>query len=86
MKKKLLSVLLASAMLVSLTACGGNDNGAVTNNESEAPQTESTAPADNGDADAQTPETESTAPEAASTERPTTPSGQLIIGTTTDLE
>ena len=86
MKRKLLSVLLASAMLVSLTACGNNDNGAVTNNESAAPKTESTAPAEeNDDAEAREPSTESTAPEVSS-ERPTTPSGQLIIGTTTDLE
>ncbi len=86
MKRKLLSVLLASAMLVSLTACGNNDNGAVTNNESAAPKTESTAPAEeNDDAEASEPSTESTAPEVSS-ERPTTPSGQLIIGTTTDLE
>lgn len=86
MKRKLLSVLLASAMLVSLTACGNNDNGAVTNNESADPKTESTAPAEeNDDAEASEPSTESTAPEVSS-ERPTTPSGQLIIGTTTDLE
>ena len=86
MKRKLLSVLLASAMLVSLTACGNNDNGAVTNNESADPKTESTAPAEeNDDAEASEPSTESTAPEVSS-EGPTTPSGQLIIGTTTDLE
>ena len=84
MKRKLLSVLLASAMLVSLTACGNNDNGAVTNNESAAPQTESTAPADN-DTDAEEPSSEE-APAEVSSERPTTPSGQLVIGTTTDLE
>lgn len=86
MKRKLLSVLLASAMLVSLTACGNNDNGAVTNNESAAPKTESTAPADN-DADADTEESQTEeAPAEVSSERPTTPSGQLVIGTTTDLE
>lgn len=86
MKRKLLSVLLASAMLVSLTACGNNDNGAVTNNESAAPKTESTAPADDGaDADTEEPQTEE-APAEVSSERPTTPSGQLVIGTTTDLE
>lgn len=86
MKRKLLSVLLASAMLVSLTACGNNDNGAVTNNESAAPKTESTAPADN-DADADTEESQTEeAPAEVSSERPTTPSGQLVIGTITDLE
>lgn len=87
MKRKLLSVLLASAMLVSLTACGNSDNGAVTNNESAAPKTESSAPAENNEteADAEEPSSEEAAQGETTGERPTEPSGQLVIGTITDL-
>ena len=71
MKKKLLSVLLTAAMTVSLAACGGSDEGAVTNNADDANAVESTESAD---------------AEAVASERPDTPMGQLVIGTTTDLE
>ena len=40
-KKRLLSVLLAGAMALSLTACGGQQG--VTNNASEAPSSEEAA-------------------------------------------
>ena len=81
MKRKLLSVLLASSMLVSLTACGGSDDGAVTNNEDAAPQTETSAGTD----DAAEPSTEA-ADSTQAGERPTTPQGQLVLGAITDLE
>lgn len=75
MKKKLLSVLLAATMSVSLAACGSNSNNTVTNNSQE-PQTEESA--DKEDAQA--------SEETTVSERPTSPMGQLVIGTTTDLE
>lgn len=53
MKKKLLSVLLASAMVISLAACGGGDdkkNDTPANNDNQ--QVENNTPADNNDADA----------------------------------
>lgn len=67
MKKRLLSVLLTTAMAVSLVACGGDDD-AVTNNGSDA--VESTESAD----------------AAVVSERPDAPTGQIIIGSTTDME
>lgn len=89
MKKKWLSVLLAASMTVSLAACGGNDNNAVTNNENDKPQTDNAANADQN----QTPSTETSdttttegADNAATSTRPDTPMGQLIVGTDTDLE
>lgn len=82
--KKVLSALLTVAMVASLSACGNQEQ--VTNNESVAPA-QSEAPADNAAED----DAETTAPaesEAAdaSAEKPTEPTGQLIIGSTTDLE
>lgn len=71
MKKKLLSVLLTAAMTVSLTACGSSSDGAVTNNADDANSVESTESADK---------------ETVVSERPEAPMGQLVIGTTTDLE
>lgn len=86
MKRKLLSVLLASAMLVSLTACGNNDNGAVTNNEDAASQTQAQTEAQgSASTDAAEPSTDA-AGDTQAGDRPTTPQGQLILGTTTDLE
>lgn len=84
MKRKLLSVLLASSMLVSLTACGGNNDSAVTNNENAAPQTQAQTEAPAA-TDAAEPSTEASDDTQAG-ERPTTPQGQLIIGAITDLE
>ncbi len=71
MKKKLLSVLLTAAMTVSLAACGSSSDGAVTNNADDANSVESTESADK---------------ETVVSERPEAPMGQLVIGTTTDLE
>ena len=71
MKKKLLSVLLTAAMTVSLAACGSSGDGAVTNNADDANSVESTESADK---------------ETVVSERPDAPMGQLVIGTTTDLE
>ena len=70
-KKRLLSVFLAAAMTVSLAACGGND-GAVTNNANDANGVESTENAG--------------AAGPVVSERPTAPMGQMVIGSTTDLE
>lgn len=72
MKKRLVSLLLAAAMATSLVACGGQDN-AVTNNPSESTTDEVT--------------TEKTADAEVETEavKPTEPTGQLIIGSITDL-
>lgn len=86
MKKKALSVLLAATMVVSMAACGSKDDNTVTNNAEVTPP--SAADADT----AQTPETtEASSPtteeaDTASMERPTEPGGQLIIGSTTDIE
>lgn len=85
MKRKLLSVLLASSMLVSLTACGGNNDSAVTNNEDAAPQTQAQTEAPAKTDEAAEPSTEAT-DDAQAGDRPTTPQGQLILGTITDLE
>ncbi len=82
--KKVLSALLTVAMVASLSACGNQEQ--VTNNESAAPaQTE--APADNApaDEDADAAPAESEAADASAA-KPTEPTGQLIIGSTTDLE
>lgn len=73
-KKRLLSAFLAAAMTVSLAACGSSDNGAVTNNANDANAVAATEAVEEG--------TEA----AAASERPTSPQGQLIIGTLTDLE
>ena len=72
--KKLLSVMLTVAMVASMTACGSQDQ--VTNNQTAAP------------AESQAVETAATEAEteAVQAEKPTTPQGQLVIGSTTDLE
>lgn len=72
MKKKLLSVLLTTAMAVSLAACGGSDDGTVTNN------------ANDSDASASVESTE--AGDAAAAVKPDSPTGQIIIGSVTDME
>lgn len=76
--KKVLSALLTVAMVATMTACGSQEQ--VTNNESAAPAetTVDTAAAEG---------TEAAETEAAETAaKPTEPTGQLIIGSTTDLE
>lgn len=65
--KRLLSLLVAGAMTVSLAACGGNQD-AVTNNPTESTATSSAE----------------TAAEPTST-RPTEPTGQVVIGTITQV-
>ncbi len=75
MKKKFLATLLTAAMVMSLAACGNQEQ--VTNNETAA-QEESTQAAESAAG------TE-TAP-AEEAEKPTEPQGQLIIGSITDLE
>lgn len=65
--KRLLSLLVAGAMTVSLAACGGSQD-AVTNNPTESTATSSAE----------------TAAEPAST-RPTEPTGQVVIGTITQV-
>ena len=69
--KKLLSLLLAGAMAFSVAACVQNEEG-VTNN----PEASSAAVSDTAD--------EGT--DAEDGARPTEPTGQLVIGTITDLE
>lgn len=83
--KKVLSALLTAAMVATLTACG--DQESVTNNESVA------APAESVADDAATPDEESAPAEAETqteaqdtAQKPTEPTGQLIIGSTTDLD
>lgn len=73
-KKRLLSTLLVAAMTVSLAACGSSDDGTVTNNANDANAVNATEAVEEG--------TEA----AAASERPESPMGQLVIGTTTDLE
>ena len=75
-KKKVLSVLLAGALALSLTACGGQQG--VTNNASEAPASEEAAQTQ-ADASAETEQAEESV-------KPETPSGQLVLGFITDLE
>lgn len=65
--KRLLSLLVAGAMTVSLAACGGSQD-AVTNNPTESTATSSAE----------------TAAEPTST-RPTEPTGQVVIGTITQV-
>ena len=74
-KKRLLSVLLAGAMALSLTACGGQQG--VTNNASEAPSSEEAA---------QTQAAASETEQAEESVKPETPTGQLVLGFITDLE
>lgn len=83
-RKKLLSVLLAAAMTVSLAACGGSGNDTVTNN---AEDTTSTSEEEASDTEAETDEADQTeGSESAQAAKPDAPTGQLIIGTTTDMD
>ena len=76
MKKKFLATLLTAAMVMSLAACGNQEQ--VTNNESAAPAESSTAVEEGAEG------TETAAAEEAV--KPTAPQGQLVIGSLTDLE
>ncbi len=76
--KKLLSLLLTAAITVSAAACGGG--GTVTNNTDDDASGAVTGGEDRGTEQAE--DMEDTVAEV----RPDTPSGQLIIGTITDLE
>lgn len=50
MKKKILSVILATAMVFSMAACGGSDNGdAAANNDADAQQEETQEPAEDAE-------------------------------------
>ncbi len=73
MKKKLLSLFLASAMVVSIAACG--NNGVTTNN----------APENTGSTNEEVGDSSQEGSEQGGT-KPTTPSGQLVIGSVTDLK
>ena len=66
MKKKLLSLFLASAMVVSIAACG--NNGVTTNN----------APENTGSTNEEVGDSSQEGSEQGGT-KPTTPSGQLVI-------
>ena len=72
--KRIASLLLAGSMTVSLAACGGQS--AVTNNAEETSSAATSSEATS----------EATAEAAATSTRPTEPSGQLVIGTTTPVE
>ena len=72
--KQIASLLLAGTMAVSLAACGGQ--GAVTNNADDSASTNTGATSDTA--------TSETSAEATST-RPTEPTGQLVIGTITQV-
>lgn len=76
MKKKFLATLLTAAMVMSLAACGNQEQ--VTNNETAAPAESSTAAEESAES------TETAAAEDAV--KPTAPQGQLVIGIITDLE
>lgn len=88
-KKKLLSMFLVAAMTVSLAACGGGGDDTVTNNSDDNS-------GDNSGSDVQdVAGTEAINESVSGTEaaggapagdRPDTPSGQIVIGSTTDLE
>ena len=73
--KQIASLLLAGTMAVSLAACGGQ--GAVTNNADDSASTNTGATSDTA--------TSETSAEATST-RPTEPTGQLVVGSTTPVE
>lgn len=73
-KKRLLSTILVAAMTVSLAACGSGGDGAVTNNANDANTSNAVETTENQ---------EST--QAQASVRPETPSGQLVIGSITDL-
>lgn len=72
MKNRIVSLLLAAVMITSLVGCGSQDS-AVTNNPSEV-MTEEMEATD-----------EATDENVAEAVKPTEPTGQLIIGSTTDL-
>lgn len=81
MKKKLLSVLMATVMTMSLAACGSSDQGTVTNN-AEVTNNDTSA---NDAADAATTEPTTDSAEVTA-ERPTEPTGQIVIGNSTTME
>ena len=72
MKNRIVSLLLAAVMITSLVGCGSQDS-AVTNNPSEVMTEEMEATDEAADEN------------VADAVKPTEPTGQLIIGSTTDL-
>lgn len=72
MKNRIVSLLLAAVMITSLVGCGSQDS-AVTNNPSEVMTEEMEATDEAADEN------------VAEAVKPTEPTGQLIIGSTTDL-
>lgn len=72
MKNRIVSLLLAAVMVTSLVGCGSQDS-AVTNNPSEVMTEEMEATDEASDEN------------VAEAVKPTEPTGQLIIGSTTDL-
>ena len=72
MKNRIVSLLLAAVMITSLVGCGSQDS-AVTNNPSEVMTEEMEATDEVADEN------------VADAVKPTEPTGQLIIGSTTDL-
>lgn len=80
MKKKVLAFLLSAVMVFGLAACG-NKQDSVTNNEDDKTQTEE--PGDQGNTDNEGEGEEEQTSEAV---KPTEPAGQVIIGSTTNIE
>ena len=86
MKRRMLALLISAAMVTSLAACGGGDDGAVSNNENDnqqAEQPDDTEVSDESEGEGDTEGGDQAAGEAV---KPTEPTGQVIIGSTTMLE
>ena len=87
MKKKIFSLLMAAIMATSLIACGGQNN-TVTNNPTEETKEDTSQNQTSSDATQEETkeETQEEAPaEETQATKPTEPTGQLIIGSVTDL-
>lgn len=86
MKKKILSMVLAAAMVFSITGCSNKSSNSTAPTEAPA-QAETEAPANDAGASEDAEQTEAPAQndgEAASRLENKTPSGQLVIGETTE--
>lgn len=79
MKKKVISVLLAVAMVASLTACGGGSNGGSTGGD--AAPAEDSAPADDGAGEEAAPADDGAGEEAAVTEGASADDNTLTVWT-----
>ena len=86
MKRRMLALLISAAMVTSLAACGGGDDGAVSNNENDNQQAEQPYDTEGSDESEGEGDTEGGDQAAGEAVKPTEPTGQVIIGSTTMLE